>query len=97
MEVRKGDYMSSRLFSDVKKFVKYIQQRSYLLQALMLSLFIGFVFYQINTNNLILNQIKKTEKKVDFRYFNTTRTLEDIHNVEIETKQGRVVRLITKQ
>nr|DAT59101.1 MAG TPA: hypothetical protein [Caudoviricetes sp.] len=31
MEVRKGDYMSSRLFSDVKKFVKYIQQRSYLL------------------------------------------------------------------
>lgn len=89
--------MSSRLFSDVKKFVKYIQQRSYLLQALMLSLFIGFVFYQINTNNLILNQIKKTEKKVAFRYFNTTRTLEDIHNVEIETKQGRVVRLITKQ
>lgn len=35
--------MSSRLFSDVKKFVKYIQQRSYLLQALMLSLFIHWL------------------------------------------------------
>ena len=39
---------------------------------------------------------KKTEQKVDFRYFNTTRSLQDIFNVEIETKQGRVINNSTR-
>lgn len=39
----------------------------------------------------ISNHQKETEQKVDFRYFNTTRSLQDIFDVEIETKQGRVI------
>lgn len=81
---------SSRLFSDVKKFVKYIQQRSFLIECLLLILFIGFVVYQVQINLTIINQIEQTEKKVDFRYFNTTRSLENLHNVEIDTKDGRI-------
>lgn len=81
---------NSRLFSDVKKFVKYIQQRSFLIECLLLILFIGFMVYQVQINQTIINQIEQTEKKVDFRYFNTTRSLENLHNVEIDTKDGRI-------
>ncbi len=88
--------MKSILFSDVKSFIKYIQKRSYVLQTVTLIFVLSFGIYQVNMNNTILKQIKKTEKKVDFRYFNTTRSLQDIHSVEIETKQGRVVRSFTK-
>ena len=36
--------------------------------------------------------INSTEKKVDFRYFNITRSLQDIHKVEIDTNKGRVTK-----
>lgn len=36
------------------------------------------------------NQIQKLEKKVDFRYFNTTTSLEQIHNVKINTYNGEL-------
>lgn len=88
---------NSRLFSDIKRFIKYIQKRSYLIECIILILLAGFIIYQVNTNKILLSRIEKTEKKVDFRYFNTTRSLEDIHNVEIETRQGRVIKLIPKQ
>lgn len=41
----------------------------------------------------IFNHISTLKKKIDHRYFNVTNSLQDIHNVEIETKQGRVVKL----
>lgn len=82
--------MKSMLFSDVKSFIKYIQKRSYILQAVTLILLIGFIARQEYINHKILN-------KIDHRYFNTTRSLQDIHGVEIETRQGRVIRLIPKQ
>lgn len=88
---------SSRLFSDIKKFVKYIQQRSYLIECILLILVIGLIFYQVDSNKRILTKIEKVEKKVDFRYFNTIKSLEDIYNVEIETHQGRVVNSFPKQ
>lgn len=88
---------NSKLFSDIKRFVKYIQHRSYLIECLILILFIGFVIYQVDTNKTIISKIEKAEKKVDFRYFNTTRSLQDIHSVEIETRQGRVIKSFPKQ
>lgn len=33
----------------------------------------------------------KCERKIDFRYFNLTRSLEDIHNVKINTKDGSLI------
>lgn len=88
--------MKSTLFSDIKKFVKCIQRRSFILQIITLILFLAFAIYQINMNRLILNQINKAEKKLDFRYFNITRSLEGIHNVNIDTQNGHIIRLIAK-
>lgn len=34
--------------------------------------------------------ITKCEKKVDYRYFNLTRSLEDIHGIKIDTHKGRI-------
>lgn len=42
-------------------------------------------------------KIDKTKSTVNFRYFNMTRSLEDIFNVEIETKEGHVVKKLTVQ
>lgn len=84
--------MKSRLFTDVKGFVKYIQKRSYLIECLILALLVFSIYYQMNSYNQIMSRVGKVEKKVDFRYFNTTRSLEDIHGVEINTKNGKLER-----
>ena len=84
--------MKSRLFTDVKGFVKYIQKRSYLIECLILALLVFSIYYQVNSYNQIMSRVGKVEKKVDFRYFNTTRSLEDIHGVEINTKNGKLER-----
>lgn len=89
--------MKSTLFSDIKKFVKCIQRKSYIIQMITLVLFLIFVVYQVNENNKIMNQIKKAEKKVDFRYFNLTESIKEIHGVNIDTQNGHVIRLIVKQ
>lgn len=82
--------MKSMLFSDVKNFIRYIQKKSYILQTITFILLISFIIRQEYVNHKIL-------KKVDHRYFNITRSLQDIHGVEIETRQGRVVKLFPKQ
>lgn len=55
---------------------------------------VGLNLYTISEINIAkaetLEAVKKAEKKVDFRYFNLTNSLQDIHNVKIETHQGRI-------
>lgn len=86
-------------FSDVKRFVKHLNYRIYVIQLFILSLLIvlicsGFIWHKIETkqinssNQALLNRLDKLEKKVDFRYFNTTRSLEEIHDVHIDTLNG---------
>lgn len=82
--------MKSLLFSDVKSFIKYIQKRSYMLQTLILILLIGFIIREEYVHCKIITDIKKVEKKVDFRYFNLTRSIQDIYGIEIDTKDGRI-------
>lgn len=43
-------------------------------------------------NAVIINNsdIKKVEKKVDFRYFNLTNSLEDVFSIDIDTKTGNI-------
>lgn len=82
--------MKSTLFSDVKRFMMYILRRSYAIQAILLILFVVFAIYQIQTNQSILNRLDKVERKVDFRYFNSTKSIEEIHAMEIDTKDGRI-------
>lgn len=87
--------MKSMLTSDIKRFVKYIQKRSYIIQTTTLILLIAFMARQEYTNQAINENITNVNKKIDFRYFNLSRSLQDIHNIEIDTKDGRI-RLVTK-
>lgn len=70
------------------------------IERVILVVFTGFVlvlsieYLNFQKLNHLNNAIKKAEKKVDYRYFNLTRSIEDVHNVEIDTKQGRVIRHI---
>ena len=40
----------------------------------------------------ICNEIKTNRDKIHFRYFNITHSLEDIHGVKINTKNGKIDR-----
>ena len=46
----------------------------------------GRFYYEIKVNKAIL-------KKIDHRYFNITKSLEDINGVELNTKNGELKRL----
>ena len=86
--------MKSVLFTDIKSFIKYVQKKSYVLQIITLIVLILICYRQEVIYTNILNNLSEIEKKVDYRYFNLTRSLEDIYNVEIDTYKGRVIRQI---
>ena len=84
------------LFSDVKNFMAKEVNRVFVL-FMVITLSIGlFLHWEIqNLKKFIISgdtkleeEITKTRKRIDYRYFNTTRTLEDLHNVRIDTKNG---------
>ncbi len=41
-------------------------------------------------NSELLNEIRINRKKINFRYFNLTKSLEEIHKVEINTRNGKL-------
>lgn len=54
--------------------------------ALLVTILAVNIFeFKYNTDNYI-----KINKKIDFRYFNLNRSLEDIHNIEINTLNGEI-------
>ncbi|DAB01942.1 TPA: hypothetical protein CPT96_03290 [Candidatus Gastranaerophilales bacterium HUM_10] len=69
--------------NDVQNFMEDKTNKTIIL-LLLLILMQGIGFYRLET------KVVKCEKKTDFRYFNLTRSLEDIHNVKIDTYRGRV-------
>ncbi|MBR1754101.1 hypothetical protein IJ732_04615 [bacterium] len=73
---------------EFKNLKKLLRDKSNLLIVLVLfSLLINIcgIFYNIFTNV----QIKK---KIDHRYFNINQSLEDINNVDLNTKDGHIIR-----
>ena len=44
-----------------------------------------------NLEKFIDKRCEDVDDKVDFRYFNLTRSIQDIHGVNIDTKRGNVV------
>lgn len=55
--------------------------------AILLFFIIGL---QVSTIVFCVYAYSDISKKIDFRYFNTTRSLEYIHNVRIDTYDGSV-------
>lgn len=69
------------LFSDVKEFLSNgINRLSIVVAALCIINLFGY--YELH------NQIDTCISKIHFRYYNLTRSLEEIHNVEIDTRDG---------
>lgn len=69
------------LFSDTKEFLSDNINRLGVLVVLLCVINVcGFY--------VIEKELKECTKTVNFRYFNITRSLEDIHNVKIDTQDG---------
>lgn len=45
---------------------------------------------QINAHKDIISEIKTNRDKIHFRYFNLTKSLEELNNVKIDTLNGRI-------
>ena len=46
----------------------------------------------VQNNKEVLAEIKTNRDKINFRYFNLTRSLEDINDVKIDTRSGEAKR-----
>lgn len=46
--------------------------------------------YNMNAQKELMSEIKTNRDKIHFRYFNLTKSLEEIHNVKIDTKNGKL-------
>ncbi len=46
--------------------------------------------YNVSAKNELIKEIKTNRNKIHFRYFNLTRSLEEIHNVKIDTLNGKL-------
>ncbi len=94
---------ASLLFSDVKRFLCNEVNRVFVAVVILCILVCyGQVRtekaikknynYNVRAKKELITEIKANREKIHFRYFNLTRSLEDLHQVEIDTKDGRVVR-----
>lgn len=69
-----------------------------LLVCIANTVFSVFLFLQVSEHKTELNRIVKSSEvshnalknKIDHRYFNLSRTLEEIHEVKINTKNGEL-------
>lgn len=91
------------LFSDVKNFLCNEVNRVFIAVLIVGAL---MCWGQYRTENLLTkisnqniesqkeltSEIKKNRDKIHFRYFNLTKSLEEIHKVKIDTKNGRLER-----
>lgn len=87
--------MSELLIKIGQNISKNLKDKINIVILLFLVLF-TYNLYTFNKMQSYMNEtlelLKSAEKKVDFRYFNITRSLQDIHKVEIDTHKGRVTK-----
>ena len=89
------------LFSDAKDYL-YNEVNRVFIAVILAGVILGYIIYSGNSDILksneelvksnaeLMQKMEKLKAQVDFRYFNTTRSLEDIHNVRIDTHYGDV-------
>ena len=96
--MRKG---VSLLFSDVKGFLENSVNRVFMICICLCLLTIynqyrtEKIIHQITENQSknqkeLITEIQTNRNKIHYRYFNLTRSLEDIHCVKINTRTGRI-------
>ncbi len=58
---------------------------------------INIVIFLLATNLIFTGYaFVKIKKKIDYRYFNTTTTIEQIHNVRVDTYNGELKPIVKK-
>lgn len=89
------------LFSDAKDFLSSELNRVFV-AVVLIGIILGLIIYNCTTaifksnseilksNKELMQKIEKTKDRVDYRYFNTTTSLEQIHNVKIDTHNGEL-------
>lgn len=96
--MRKG---VSLLFSDVKGFLENSVNRVFMICICLCLLTIynqyrtEKIIHQITENQSksqkeLITEIQTNRNKIHYRYFNLSRSLEDIHCVKINTRTGRI-------
>lgn len=65
---------------------RFLQNKANFTMVLIICVFIMQIIIMCSLHNYAI----KIMKKIDHRYFNTTTTIEDIHNVNINTLDGSV-------
>lgn len=89
-----GELKMRRLIEEVGSFFASGINRLFVSVMSIGLLLVGLNLYIISEIKIskieTLEAAKEVEKKVDFRYFNLTNSLQDIHNIKIETNHGRI-------
>ena len=75
--------MSIKL-SDAKSFLNDKINRVFIAVMFLCIINAGGIFY-------LNKQIENCTNKVHFRYYNLTKSLEDIYNIQIDTRDGRII------
>lgn len=82
--------------TELKRMNSAIKLLYVIISLLCISLFFQtFLIKNFATQSdvaVLKNEISEVKKKVHFRYFNLTNSLEDIHKVIINTENGRIKR-----
>ena len=86
------------LISDAKDFMANEINRLFLCVLVLNIVTMCFVHFevknlkefQLNENQKLVEALTHVRKRIDYRYFNTMRTFENIYDVKIDTKDGEI-------
>lgn len=86
------------LISDAKDFMANEMNRLFIWVLVLNIINLGFIHYevkslkelQVKENQKMLEQLAHVRKRVDYRYFNMTRTFEDLYKIKINTLDGEL-------
>ena len=78
------------LFSDLKAFFCSTLNAFCIFILIINIVILGFLVKLNNDIKNINTEIKMNRDKLNFRYFNLTQSLEDIHKIKIDTKTGKI-------
>lgn len=72
---------------EISKAIKNLFREKINLVITLLILIFSFNIYEYVQS---INNFVRIRKKIDHRYFNITKTIEDIYNIEINTLNGEI-------
>lgn len=82
--------MKNVFFSDVKNFLSGEIGKLTIVVVIFSVALLSIQIYQIG-------QLTKIKKAIHYRYFNTVRTVEEIHQVKIDTRTGLLKEKVTRR